>query len=311
MKIGVSMFVTDYSIGPGELAQAAEERGFESLWMPEHTHIPVSRKSPWGGGPVLPDYYKETLDPFMALTAAAVATKRLKLATGICLVVERDPIHTAKQVATLDVLSAGRVLFGIGGGWNAEEMANHGTVFETRFALMRERIEAMKAIWANDVAEYRGAHVAIEPMWCRPKPVQKPHPPIWIGGESKAAIRRTIQFADVWYPGNNSQTRPLDTPQRLGESIAHVKQACKTAGRDPASLGVGLLVQNYFEWGDHEVNDGSARRMFTGTSEQMAADARALEKIGVGHVTLRLGGNSAAEAVERIERFAKEVIGAI
>ena len=139
MKIGISMFVTDYSITPGELAQAVEERGFESLWMPEHTHIPTSRKSPWPGGPNFPDVYKQTLDPFLALTAAAVVTKRIKLATGICLVVERDPIHPAKNVATLDYLSGGRFVFGVGGGWNAEEMANHGTAFKTRFALMRER----------------------------------------------------------------------------------------------------------------------------------------------------------------------------
>ena len=234
MKIGVSMFVTDYSIGPGELAQAAEERGFESLWMPEHTHIPVSRKSPWGGGPVLPDYYKETLDPFMALTAAAVVTKRLKLATGICLVVERDPIHTAKQVATLDVLSAGRVLFGIGGGWNAEEMANHGTVFETRFALMRERIEAMKAIWANDVAEYRGAHVAIEPMWCRPKPVQKPHPPIIVGGAFPYGARRALAYGDGWMPIGGRGIDALDVLPRF-------RQMAAEAGRDPDGLPMSLF----------------------------------------------------------------------
>src|SRR6478736_3017361 len=159
MKIGIAMFPTDYSITPSELAKAVEERGFESLWFPEHTHIPTSRKSPWPGGPNLPDVYKQTLDLFMALTAAATVTKRIKLATGICLVVERDPIHLAKNVATLDYLSGGRFILGIGGGWNAEEMANHGTEFKTRFALMKERIEAMKAIWANDVAEYHGQYV--------------------------------------------------------------------------------------------------------------------------------------------------------
>ena len=159
MHYGIAMFPTDYSILPGELARAAEERGFESLWFPEHTHIPTSRQSPWPGGPNLPEVYKQTLDPFLALTAAAAATKRIKLATGICLVVERDPIHTAKNVATIDYLSGGRFVFGIGGGWNAEEMANHGTGFKTRFALLRERIEAMKAIWQHDVAEYHGAHV--------------------------------------------------------------------------------------------------------------------------------------------------------
>ena len=220
MKIGVSMFVTDYGITPGELAQAAEERGFESLWMPEHTHIPVSRKSPWGGGPVLPDNYKETLDPFMALTAAAMATKRIKLATGICLVVERDPIHTAKQVATLDYLSGGRFLFGIGGGWNAEEMANHGTIFETRFALMRERIEAMKAIWGNDVAEYRGTHVNLEPLWCWPKPVQKPHPPIIVGGGFPQGAKRALAYGDGWMPIGGRNFDALAVLPRYRQMVA-------------------------------------------------------------------------------------------
>jgi probable F420-dependent oxidoreductase len=200
MKIGISMFPTDYSITPADLAQAAEERGFESLWFPEHTHIPTSRKSPWPGGPNLPDVYKQSLDPFLALTAAATATKRIRLATGICLVVERDPIHTAKNVATLDYLSGGRFIFGIGGGWNAEEMANHGTVFKTRFALMRERIEAMKAIWTSDIAEYHGEHVNFDPMWAWPKPVQKPHPPIILGGEFSArrqARDRLWQWLDA------------------------------------------------------------------------------------------------------------------
>jgi probable F420-dependent oxidoreductase len=234
MKIGVSMFVTDYSITPGELARATEERGFESLWMPEHTHIPISRKSPWGGGPALPDNYKETLDPFMALTAAAMTTKRIKLATGICLVVERDPIHTAKQVATLDYLSGGRVLFGIGGGWNAEEMANHGTVFETRFALMRERIEAMKAIWANDVAEYRGTHVNLEPLWCWPKPVQKPHPPIIVGGGFPQGAKRALAYGDGWMPIGGRNLDALAILPRYRQMVAE-------AGRDPDSLPMSLF----------------------------------------------------------------------
>ena len=208
MKIGISMFPTDYSIRPDELAQAAEERGFESLWFPEHTHIPTSRKSPWPGGPVLPDVYKQSLDPFLALMAAATVTKRIKLATGICLVVERDPIHTAKNVATLDYLSGGRFIFGIGGGWNAEEMANHGTAFKTRFTLMRERIEAMKAIWTNDVAEYHGEHVDFDPLWAWPKPVQKPHPPIIVGGEFPHGAKRAIAYGNGWMPIGG---RGLDT----------------------------------------------------------------------------------------------------
>jgi probable F420-dependent oxidoreductase len=234
MKIGIAMFVTEYSIAPGELAAAVEERGFESLWMPEHTHIPTSRRSPWGGGPELPQYYKETFDPFMALTAAAVTTRRIKLATGICLVVERDPIHTAKQVATLDHLSGGRVLFGIGGGWNAEEMASHGTDFRSRFRLMRERVEAMKAIWANDIAEYHGEFVNFEPMWCWPKPVQKPHPPILVGGAFPHGARRAVEYGDGWMPIGGRDQDPVDIGHRFRQLLAE-------HGRDPASLPMSVF----------------------------------------------------------------------
>jgi probable F420-dependent oxidoreductase len=234
MKTGISMFVTDYSIGPGELGRAVEERGFESLWMPEHTHIPTSRKSPWGGGPNLPQHYKETLDPFMALTAAAMTTKRIKLATGICLVVERDPIHMAKQVATIDHLSGGRFIFGIGGGWNAEEMASHGTEFKTRFELMRERIEAMKAIWTTDVAEYHGKFVDFEPMWCWPKPVQKPYPPILLGGAFPYGARRAIQYGDGWIPIGGREQDPVEIANRFRQMLAE-------HGRDPASMPMSVF----------------------------------------------------------------------
>ena len=229
MNIGISMFVTDYSIDPGILGAAVEERGFESLWMPEHTHIPTSRASPWGGGPELPQYYKETLDPFMALTAAAMTTKRIKLATGICLVVERDPIHTAKQVASIDYLSGGRFIFGIGGGWNAEEMASHGTRFHSRFALMRERVEAMKAIWTNDVAEYHGEFVDFDPMWCWPKPVQKPYPPILLGGAFPHGARRAVEYGDGWMPIGGREQDPIDIGRRFRQMLAE-------HGRDPASM---------------------------------------------------------------------------
>lgn len=235
MKIGIAMFVTDYSIRPDALGRAVEERGFESLWMPEHTHIPVSRKSPWGGGPVLPDHYKETLDPFVSLTAAATATKRIKLATGICLVVERDPIHTAKLVASLDYLSNGRVIFGIGGGWNAEEMASHGTAFKTRFDLMRERVAAMKAIWTNDVAEYHGQFVDFEPMWCWPKPVQKPYPPILLGGAFPFGARRAIEYGDGWMPLGGRDQDPLEIGRRFRQMVAE-------AGRDPAALPMSIFA---------------------------------------------------------------------
>lgn len=235
MKIGIAMFVTDYSIAPGELGRAVEERGFESLWMPEHTHIPTSRKSPWGGGPELPHHYKATLDPFISLTAAAMVTKRIRLGTGICLVVERDPIHTAKLVASLDYISGGRVLFGIGGGWNAEEMASHGTDFKSRFELMRERVAAMKAIWTSDVAEYHGAFVDFEPMWCWPKPVQKPWPPIIVGGAFPYGARRAIEYGDGWMPLGGREQDPIEIGARFRQMVAE-------AGRDPASLPMSVFA---------------------------------------------------------------------
>jgi len=235
MKVGIATFPTDYGITPADLGRAVEERGFESLWFPEHTHIPVSRRSPWPGGPNLPDVYKQSLDPFLALTAAATVTRRIKLATGICLVVERDPIHTAKNVATLDVLSGGRFVFGIGGGWNAEEMANHGTDFKTRFALMRERIEAMKAIWANDVAEYRGQYVNFEPMWAWPKPVQKPHPPILVGGEFPHGARRAIAYGNGWMPIGGRGLDALDVLPRF-------RQLAAEAGRNPDELPMTVFA---------------------------------------------------------------------
>ena len=234
MKIGISMFVTDYAIRPGALGQAVEERGFESLWMPEHTHIPTSRKSPWGGGPELPQHYKDTLDPFLALTAAAMTTKRIKLATGICLVVERDPIHTAKQVASLDYLSGGRFIFGIGGGWNAEEKASHGTRYETRFALMQERVEAMKAIWTQDIASYHGQHVNIEPMWCSPKPVQKPYPPILLGGAFPHGAKRAIAYGNGWMPVDGRDQDPMAIGARFRQMLAE-------HGRDPASMPMSVF----------------------------------------------------------------------
>jgi len=241
MKFGVAMFLTDYSITPSELGRAVEERGFESLWLPEHTHIPTSRKSPWPGGAQLPDVYKQTLDPFMALTAAAVATKRIKLATGICLVVERDPIHAAKNVATIDQLSSGRFLFGVGGGWNAEEMANHGTDFKTRFTLMRERIEAMKAIWRSDVAEYHGQFVNFDPLWAWPKPVQKPHPPIIVGGEFPHGAKRAITYGDGWMPIGG---RGLDALAIL----PRFRQMAAEAGRNPDEVPMSIFAARQ----DHE-----------------------------------------------------------
>jgi probable F420-dependent oxidoreductase len=235
MHIGLTMFPTDYSIQPHDLAREAEARGFESLWLPEHSHIPTSRKSPWPGGPELPKYYYDSYDPFASLAAAAVVTTKIKLGTGICLVVERDPIHTAKEVATVDRLSSGRFLFGIGGGWNAEEMANHGTAFETRFKLMRERILAMKEIWTKSKAVYNGEFVKFDEMMQWPKPVQKPHPPIILGGAFPHAAKRAIAYGDGWIPIGGRQLDPL-------EVLPQFRQMAKDAGRDPASLSVDVFA---------------------------------------------------------------------
>jgi probable F420-dependent oxidoreductase len=200
MKIGAAMFFTDYSMTPGELARALEERGFESVWAPEHSHIPLSRRSPFPAGGEIPKQYYDVMDPFVSLTAAAAATTRLKVGTGVCLVVQRDPIQTAKLVASLDQVSGGRFLFGVGNGWNAEEMANHGTAFATRHRLARERIEAMKVIWTQSKPEYHGEFVDFGPMMTWPKPVQKPHPPVIVGGAFPYGARRALRYGDGWMP---------------------------------------------------------------------------------------------------------------
>ena len=234
MHVGLHMFPTEYAIHIGELAREAEARGFESLFLPEHTHIPKSRRSPWGGGPTLPQEYWHTHDPFVALAIAAAATTTLKLATGICLVVERDPITTAKSVASLDVLSNGRFLFGIGGGWNAEEMENHGTEFKSRFALLRERVLAMKAIWTEEEPEFHGRFVNFDPMWAYPKPAQKPHPPILLGGESGHTLQRVVDFCDGWLPRGRGG---FD----IGPGLADLKARAAQAGRDMKTISVTVF----------------------------------------------------------------------
>ena len=226
MEIGAFMFVTDYSMGPAELARLLEERGFESMWVPEHTHIPASRRSPWPGGADLPQEYWHSYDPFVALSAAAAVTTNLKLGTGICLVVERDPITTAKEIASLDLLSNGRFMFGIGGGWNAEEMENHGTAYRSRWRLLRERILAMKAIWTEDEAEFHGEFVNFDKVWAYPKPVQKPHPPIFMGGDGATTFNRVVEFCDGWMPiagrpgqeGSLAEKSPAPPPSGRGRS---------------------------------------------------------------------------------------------
>jgi probable F420-dependent oxidoreductase len=244
MKIGVNMFPTDYSIAPQELAVEAESRGFESVWFPEHSHIPTSRKSPWPGGAELPKYYYDSYDQFLALTAAAAVTKTIKLGTGVCLVVQRDPIYTAKEVATLDRISNGRFLFGIGGGWNAEEMADHGTTdFKGRFKLMRERIEAMKEIWGKSKPKYSGETVKFDEMMQWPKPVQKPHPPIIVGGGFPQAARRAVAYADGWMPigGRGGDTLGLiprfrDMLKEKGRKLEDVPVTLFGVGMDADAL---------------------------------------------------------------------------
>jgi probable F420-dependent oxidoreductase len=200
MKFGISTFVTDEGIRPDMLGKAMEERGFDSLFLAEHSHVPVNRVSQYPGGGDLPRQYYRTLDPFVALTAVGAATKNLILGTGIALLIQRDLIHTAKEVASLDLLSEGRMAFGVGVGWNREEMSNHGTDPRTRGALIDEQLEALKTIWTQDEAEFHGKHVNFDPIFAWPKPVQKPHPPIYIGGESKAALERLAKFGDAWLP---------------------------------------------------------------------------------------------------------------
>jgi probable F420-dependent oxidoreductase len=236
MHIGAVMFFTEQSMRPDMLARAMEERGFESLWVPEHTHIPVLDgldASPYGA---FGRMYWELMDPFLVLTAAALATQRLKIGTGVCLVVQRDPIVTAKMVATLDVLSGGRFLFGVGSGWLREEIENHGTPFADRHKVARERIEAMVAIWTQEVAEYCGEHVAFGRINQWPKPVQKPHPPIIVGGMMPHAARRAIRYGNGWIP----RVDRLDKDD-LGAQVKQFRAMAREAGRDPASLSVTVF----------------------------------------------------------------------
>ena len=227
LDFGVAMFPTDYAIAPAELGRLAEERGFESLWFPEHTHIPASRETPYPGGGELPPEYSHTHDPFVALAQVAAVTERLRVATGICLVIQRDPIVTAKEVASLDALSGGRFIFGVGAGWNREEMLDHGTDPGRRFGVMRERIEAMKAIWTEEKAEYHGRHVDFDPIWSWPKPVQKPHPPVLVGGNGEKVLDRVLAFGDGWMP---NRIKPED--ERFVQRLEELRRRAQAAGRE-------------------------------------------------------------------------------
>jgi probable F420-dependent oxidoreductase len=238
MKFGLAIFPTEYSIAPDEVAAMAEERGFESLFFPEHTHIPTSRRTPYPPGGELPDEYSHTLDPFVALTAAAAATERLRIGTAICLVVQRDPIITAKEVASLDLVSGGRFLFGVGAGWNEEEMENHGTDPRRRFGLMRERIEAMKEIWTSDEAEFHGGRVDFDPIWSWPKPVQQPHPPILVGGNGRTVHERVIAYGDEWFPNR------IGDEEKLRARISKLQSRAQEAGRDRIPVTLQLAPES-------------------------------------------------------------------
>ena len=262
------MFPTDDAVAPDDLARMAEERGFESLFFPEHTHIPASRETPYPGGGELPDLYSHTYDPFVALTAAAAATDRLKVGTGICLVIERDPITTAKEVASLDRLSGGRFLFGVGAGWNREEMANHGTEPGRRFGVMRERIEAMKAIWTSDEASYHGRHVDFDRIWSWPKPVQDPHPPVIVGGNGERVLARVIAYGDEWMPNRIESVDELRARMgRLGEMAAE-------AGRKTPKVGLYAAPARAAELASYDAIGVSRYLLFVPPVPRPEAEAR-------------------------------------
>jgi probable F420-dependent oxidoreductase len=234
MDVGVFYFPVDYGINVAELAKALEDRGFGSLYVPEHTHIPLSRKTPFPGGGELPKRYAHTHDPFVALAFAAAATKKLKIGTGICLVPQHEPIVTAKAIASLDMLSNGRFVFGIGGGWNVDEMENHGVTHKDRFKVMREHVLAMKALWTQEEASYKGEFVTFDPVISFPKPAQRPHPPIILGGESDHTLKRVVEYCDGWFPRTRAGFDAVEAKERL-------KKAAEAKGRDPKTLTITVF----------------------------------------------------------------------
>jgi probable F420-dependent oxidoreductase len=262
MKLGITMFATDYAMRPDELARACEERGFESVWFPEHTHIPASLRTPPPIGTKVPRYLWHLHDLFVTLTIAAAVTKTIKVGSGICLVIERDPIILAKEVASVDQLSGGRLLFGIGGGWNAEEMENHGTPFHRRWKVLRERIEAMKMIWTEEAAEYHGEFVNFDPIWSYPKPHQQPHPPIILGTLSTKGLHRVVQYCDGWIP---TGVRIEELPAAIKDLHARAEQI----GRKPSDVPVSIFGAPVEEAVLHRYQElGIKRVVFTVPSKE-------------------------------------------
>ena len=247
-KFGVSMFPTEYAMAPPAVAKAVEERGLDSLFFPEHTHIPASRATPFPGGGELPKEYWHAHDPFVALASAAAVTEHILLGTGICLIVERDPITTAKEIASLDTISGGRAVIGIGAGWNREEMENHGANYPQRWAITREKVLAMRAIWSEEEAEFHGQHVNFDPIWSHPKPVQAGGPPIWIGANSKWVFDRIAEYADGWMPigglGSGNMDRLQAALEAKGRKVEDIALALFGAPPD-AERVVGRIGQGF------------------------------------------------------------------
>jgi probable F420-dependent oxidoreductase len=271
MEFGISTFVTDDGIDPVSLGRAIEERGFASLVVAEHTHIPASRESAYPEGGDLPDVYYKTLDPFVTLAAAAAVTSKIELFTGIALLIQRDPIITAKEAASIDLISGGRFVFGVGAGWNLEEMRDHGTDPKKRGALLDERIEAIKALWTSEPAEYHGEYVDFESSFARPKPVQKPHPPIFIGGNSDATVKRIIRHEAGWI------SNPFP-PEQLAKRIGQIREG---AGHDVPLAQFGTPVDPEY-WG-------------------------AVEELGLGQVALKLPTEPLDESLRLLDEYAAAV----
>jgi probable F420-dependent oxidoreductase len=276
MQVGAGIFFTDYAMPAQDVGPALEQRGFESVWAPEHSHIPLSRVSPFPSGGALPKEYYDAMDPFVSLSAIAAVTRTLKLGTGVCLVIQRDTIQTAKLVASLDQVSSGRFLFGIGGGWNQGEMEDHGTDFKTRFKKMNEQIAAMKAIWTQTKPAYEGEFVKFPPMMTWPKPVQKPHPPVIVGGAFPFAAKRAIAYGDGWIP---HKARPQYGD--VADFLPEFRKMAREAGRDPASIPITI-------WGATE--DADLLRRY--------------QDLGVSRVVVSLPSKAADALLPRLDRWA-------
>jgi probable F420-dependent oxidoreductase len=276
MQVGAGIFFTDYAMPAQEVGPALEQRGFESVWAPEHSHIPLSRVSPFPSGGELPKEYYDAMDPFVSLSTMASVTRTLKLGTGVCLIIQRDTIQTAKLVASLDQVSGGRFLFGIGGGWNQDEMEDHGTDFKTRFKKMGEQVAAMKAIWTQTKPSYEGQFVKFPPMMTWPKPVQKPHPPVIVGGAFPFAAKRAIAYGDGWIP---HRARPQYGD--VADFLPEFRKMAQEAGRDPASIPITI-------WGATE--DADLLRRY--------------QDLGVSRVVVSLPSKPADVLLPRLDRWA-------